>query len=244
MTACAIQHPDDDPKDATDGLLCLVHGRRLRDHLGEREGLGEEGRERHGLPWMWEHLAVAYPSLEQGSGDGGGSGPKDREAERLASVVALRDDIRDWLGATCAELAERLTMQGPAGVTLSTDYRVRHIGTDWDVVARSARWLLAHCGALTNGTGIGDQDVAGESLRLLLEQADQLASRAHALAPWRPQPTAKAGIPCRCTAVGHVHDHGDQYVCWACGKKYSDDEWGTLMKVLARRFGDQTPKGA
>lgn len=238
MSACAIRHPEDDPQDAVDGLLCRHHGQRMRDHLGAREGLCEEGRERHGLPWMWEHLAVAYPSLTVSQGDGNGGGPKDREAERLASVIALRDDIRDWLGATCAELADRIGLHGPSGVTLSTDWQIRHIGTDWDVVGRSARWLLAHAEPLLAGARL-PEDVGAESVTLLLEQADQLASRAHALAPWRPAPTAKAGIPCRCRAVGHVHDHGDAYVCWACGAKYDDEQWGVLMKVFARRFADQ-----
>lgn len=234
MIRCAIHHEDE--QEATDGLLCRAHGQRMRDHLGEREGLGEAGREHHGLPWMWEHLAVAYPSLSVGMGSGGGGGVEDPEAERLAAVIALRADLRDWLGATCAELAERLGMTGPSGITVSTDYRVRHIGTDWDVVSRSARWLLAQVEPLLAGSGIGDEEVAGEAVRLLLEQADHLATRAHALAPWRPQPTAIEGIPCRCAAVGHIHDHGDMRVCWACGRKFDDEQWDVLVKVLDRRY--------
>jgi len=230
--ACAALACD---RDAADGLACREHGRRFRDHLGAREGLGEPGCESHGLPWMWSHLRGAYPSIA-GWKTPGATGPADREAERLAAVVGLRADIRDWLGSVAADLAERLERAGPPRVRLTTDYRRRHVGRDVDVVRGSARWLLTHADALLTGQGL-PEDVAAEMVGLLLGQADDLASRAHALAPWQPVPTAIDGVPCRCMARA-LHDHGDQVTCWSCGRSYTREEYTVLCKVLARRFAD------
>jgi len=229
---CPAEHCDQPP---ADGLACGQHGRRLRDHLGAREGLGEPGCESHGLPWMWSHLRGAYPSIA-GWKTPGATGPADREAERLAAVVGLRADIRDWLGSVAADLAERLERAGPPHVRLTTDYRRRHVGRDVDVVRGSARWLLTHADALLTGQGL-PEDVAAEMVGLLLGQADDLASRAHALAPWQPVPTAIDGVPCRCMARA-LHDHGDQVTCWSCGRSYTREEYTVLCKVLARRFAD------
>ena len=236
MTTCAALHADE-PTDALDGLLCRNHGWRLRDLLGAREGLGEPGREHHGLPWMWEHLEQAMPSLTQGQGSGGGSWVRDREAEQLASVIALRADIRDWLGEVAADLMKRLPAAGPAKVRLSTSVTSRRYrGADWDVVQRSATWLLAQADALLSGRGL-PEDVARAAVAATLDTASQLASRAHALAPWRPAPTVIEGIPCRCGSVGSVHDYGDYRICQGCSRKYDDHEWDVLMAVLSRRFG-------
>jgi hypothetical protein len=208
------------------GLLCGGHGQRLADHYGAREGHGGPDRTSHGLPWMWDHLALAYPSLTGWAAPSrGGSDVGDPEAEKLAAVVTLRTEIRDHLVATALDVADRLGRRGPA---LATTERLQ--------AHRSAGWLLAHIEPIRAGQGIAD--AADEAVAAVLDEADQLASRAHALAPWRPAPTRIDGIPCRCGAVGTVHDHGDVRKCWRCGREFDEHEWAALMTVLARRFRD------
>jgi hypothetical protein len=81
--------------------------------------------------------------------------------------------------------------------------------------------------------------VAVEAVASVLEEADALASRAHALAPWREAPSKLDGIPCRCGAVGTIHDFGDVRKCIRCAASYDELHWKALMKVLAHRFSDQ-----
>lgn len=220
---CAARHCTRPP---THQLLCGTHGQSLADLYGAREGHGSDGRVSHGLPWMWEHLAVAYPSLSGWASPATArSDIDDAEAEKLTAVLTLRQDVEDHLTATALDLAERLGRNGP---DLVTSARLR--------VQRAARWLLAHIEPLRAAQGVtaaGDEAVAA-----VLEEAGDLASRAHALAPWRPAPTRIDGVPCRCGAVGTVHDHGDVRRCWRCGRGYSEAEWEVLMKVLAYRFRD------
>lgn len=211
---------------ATLGLLCPEHGQRLGDHYGAREGHGQPGRISHGLPWMWEHLQLAYPSVTGWTSGGGGGDIDDPEAEKLAAVLSLRSDIHDHLTETAADLASRLGRHGPQA---TRSQRV--------AVLRAAAWLLAHLESLRAAQGV--QGAGDEAVAAVLDEADGLASRAHALAPWRPAPTRIEGIPCRCGAVGTVHDHGDVRKCWRCGRGYSEDEWAALMKVFAHRFRDQ-----
>ena len=172
-TTTCPPHPDHclgcAPAEAVDGLLCQTDGRWFRDWLGEREGLGREGRESHGLAWAWEHLGVAYPRLSVGpdTGRSGGS-VVDREAEKLAAVVSLRSDIAQWLGSVTADLSERIKLPPPAGVFVTTDYRSRCVGLpaageavdnslagrDWRLVKRCQDWLLRHVDPLLAGAGI------------------------------------------------------------------------------------------
>lgn len=220
------------PRQATAGFLDSGCSRRLRDHFGEREN--PDGP--HGLAWAWENLLIAYPAIAgMSDSPGGHTNVHDREAERLASVIALRDEIRDWLGSVTADLAERTDQAGPEGVQLTTDHHQRHIGRDWHIVRRSQAWLLAHVEQLESATGIPDPDSAAESVLLLWDQAAGLMSRAHALAPWRPEPTHIDGVPCRCHAV-NLHHHGDEVKCWTCGRPYTLEEYAVLCKVMARRF--------
>lgn len=271
MTAdiCAVRCE----RTATHGLLCTEHGTRLADHYGAREGLGTPGRIIHGLPWMYDHIQLAYPSLAGWSGGNRDSGDiDDAEAEKLSAVMALRTEIRDHLTITARELADDLGREGP---DLATDQRL--------AVMRAASWLVAHieplraaqgarateeacraaglaaakqyyedndlgdvpAGAIIQGSFITEAvDVAhagakAECVRALLEEADALASRAHALAPWREAPSKLDGIPCRCGAVGTIHDFGDVRKCIRCGASYDELHWKALMKVLAHRFSDQ-----
>lgn len=245
-----------DQRPATLGLLCSEHGVRIADHYGAREGLGEPARIHHGLPWCWDNLANAYPSLSGQAGNAGKSDIDDPEAQKLAAVIDLRQEIHDHLVITARELADDLGRSGP---DLATTARLR--------VQRSARWLVAHIEPLRAAQGARATDLdaflatvraqradppsdpreaveaahAGAkayAVRSLLAEADELASRAHALAPWREVPTRVDGIPCRCGAVGTVHDFGDMRKCARCGKSYSEVEWASLMKVLAHRFRD------
>lgn len=254
------------------GLLCPEHGQRLADHYGAREGHGSPGRTSHGLPWMYDHVEIAYPSLAGWSGGTlGRDDIDDAEAQKLAAVIDLRTEIHDHLTITARELADDLGRKGP---DLATSERKR--------VRRAAGWLLAHIESLraaqgaratgaavtaaaaqaitvhavtepvnvytdrvTTPAGVVQSAVAAAhagaarwAVRGLLEEADDLASRAHALAPWRPAPTRLKGIPCRCGAVGTVHDHGDIRKCWRCGRGYDEAQWAALMKVLAYRFRD------
>jgi hypothetical protein len=212
---------------ATLGLLCTEHGQRIADHYGAREGLGTPGRIIHGLPWCYDHIQLAYPSLAGWSGGNRDSGDiDDAEAEKLAAVIVLRQDIHDYLSAVTADLAERLGRNGPP-VALSQRLLVR----------RSANWLQAHIEPLRAGQGIGD--AADEAVATLVEEADGLASRAHALAPWREAPTRIDGIPCRCGSVGTIHDFGDVRKCWRCSKTFNEVEWRALTVAMAHRFSDQ-----
>lgn len=232
MTAenCAARFCDHPP---TRGLLCTQHGQRLADHYGAREGTGPVGRVAHGLPWMYEHVALAYPALTGWSKPSvHGFGVDDPEAEKLSAVLALRTDIHDHLSETVADLARRIGRQGPR---LATTQRIR--------VQRCAGWLLAHIESLQAAHGVPG-GAGDEAIAAVLQEADDLASRAHALAPWRPAPTRLDGIPCRCGAVGTVHDHGDVRKCWRCGRVYSEDEWAVLCKVLAHRFSDHEGRTA
>jgi len=207
-------------------LLCARDGQRLADHYGAREGHGQPGRLNHGLPWMWEHVRLAYPSVSGWTSGGGSSDIDDPEAEKLAAVMSLRSDIRDHLVETADDLATRMGRHGP------------HLDgiPDWRIVYRSSTWLVANIQSLRAGhnSAAGDEAVAA-----VLAEADDLASRAHALAPWRAAPTKLDGIPCRCGAIGTMHDYGDTVVCWRCARKYSPDEYQVLCKVLAHRFRDQ-----
>lgn len=271
MTAdiCAVRCE----RTATLGLLCIEHGTRLADHYGAREGLGTPGRIIHGLPWMYDHIQLAYPSLAGWSGGNRDSGDiDDAEAEKLSAVMALRTEIRDHLTITACELAEDIGRKPP---DLAISQRV--------AVVRSAAWLVAHIEPLRAAQGARATEVAchaagraaakqyyednglgdvpamakippsiitdamnaahaaakAECVRALLEEADGLASRAHALAPWREAPTRIDGIPCRCGSVGTIHDFGDTRRCIRCGASYDELHWKALMKVLAHRFSDQ-----
>jgi hypothetical protein len=220
--ACAARWCD---RPAALGLLCAPDGARLADHYGAREGHGQPGRLIHGLPWMWEHIRLAYPSVSGWTSGSGGGDIDDPEAEKLAAVLTLRTDIEDHLTETALDLAERIGRRGP-----NLDDCAQ-----WARVTRSAGWLLANIEALRSGQGSPAGD---EAIAATLAEADDLASRAHALAPWRPAPTRLDGIPCRCGAVGTMHDYGDMVRCWRCGRGYSPEEYTTLMKVLAHRFRD------
>jgi hypothetical protein len=248
---------------ATLGLLCGTDGQRLADLYGAREGHGQPGRLIHGLSWMYEHVRLAYPSVTGWTAGSGGAGVDDPEAEKLAAVLSLRTDILDHLTETARDLAERLGRHGPE--LTNPRWRV----TPWAQVMRSAGWLLVNIESLRSGQGVRatdearqraagwsvlfrpdgsqvrgvldalDAETAREAVAAVLEEADDLASRAHALAPWRPAPTRLDGIPCRCGAVGTMHDHGSEVRCWRCGRSYDPDEYVVLCKVLARRFSDQ-----
>lgn len=222
MTAlCAAETCDSEP---SRGLLCPTHHRRLSDALGAREGIGEPGRESHGLPWLWSHLAAAWPSLSSLPAPGGRAHVGDPEAERLTAVLGVRDDIRDTLASWTADTADRHRMAGPIGVRCFTDRPP--VGTDRLVVLRCAAWLLRNVELLECHASVPE----------LLAELEDLMSRGHALAPWRPAPTLVQGIPCRCGVVGAIHDHGDLRKCWRCGKSYTAEEWRILTVVLARRF--------
>lgn len=270
--ACAARRCERDP---VHGLLCAEHGVRLADHYGAREGHGQPGRPVHGLPWCYDHLDLAYPSLTGWAGTGGKSGVDDAEAEKLSAVMTLRQEIHEHLAAVSADLAERLGRKGPPS---APSVRL--------AVNRNARWLLAHieplraaqgirataealaaAGDAASGTNIADDaDVNGdgpawaqpeawalrqaamaevdgatacEAVASVLEEADDLASRCHALAPWREAPTRIDGIPCRCGSVGTIHDFGDIRRCARCGASYDDIHWAALTKVLAHRFRDE-----
>jgi hypothetical protein len=262
-----------DQRPASLGLLCTEHGVRLADHYGAREGLGDDGRIHHGLPWMWDNLQVAYPSLSGQAGNAGKSDIDDPEAQKLAAVIDLRRDIEHHLVITARELAEDIGRSGP---DLATTARLR--------VQRAARWLVANLeplraaqgarateedlraaslaatrqfyednglewdiapGAIIQGSFITEAiDAAhagakAEAVRALLAEADDLASRAHALAPWREAPTRIEGVPCRCGAVGTIHDFGDVRKCGRCGASFDELHWAALTKAMAHRFSEE-----
>jgi hypothetical protein len=239
-------HPEDCagclPALAEHGLTCHQDSRRLRDHLGEREGIRPHRREceaprgqdcecpdpPHGLAWAWDHLTAAHPLVASPAPSDGSTGKRaisDPEAERLAAVLALRDEIRDVLGSWAATVAERIGGAGPLGVTVHTNpQHERHVGPDRVIVRNCQTWLLRNIASVEGH----------ESVRELSEELAGLMSRAHALAPWRPAPTHLDGIPCRCGACA-LHDHGDEVKCWACGLSYTPEHYETLCKVLAYR---------
>jgi hypothetical protein len=209
------------------GLLCARCADQLEGFLGAQEGLGEEGREVHGLPWAYDHLEHAYPSLSQAPG-GGGSSIEDAEAERLANVVSLRADIHDVLAAWTDAVADGLA--GPdltLGITATPATileKARRIRT-----RRRAAWLLAHADALHAHPAVAEA----------WQELADLMSRAHALAPWRPAPTKLEGIPCRCGALA-LHDYGTEVQCAACRWNFSRETYGIWVKVLGRRYDDES----
>lgn len=273
---CAARRCEREP---TLGLLCGEHGQRLADHYGAREGHGTPGRESHGLPWAYDHVQLAYPSLSGRAGNGGKSDIDDAEAEKLSAVMTLRADIAWHLVEVSADLAERLGRKGPPSAP-----------SERLLVIRSANWLVAHIeplraaqgvmataealgaiGDTASGTDLMDDTEGGEgpawaqgeawaaraeamaelnaatareAVASVLEEADALASRAHALAPWREAPTRIEGIPCRCGAVGTLHDFGDVRKCARCLASYDEIHWAALTKVLAHRFSDQEGQSA
>lgn len=233
-------HPDHCPGcapfEASFGLLCTGDARRLLDHLGASENPQDENAP-HGLPWAWEHLGqFVEPAVRPGDSTGGSG---ELQVPISLSVIDLRNEIKDWLGTTAAELMERLDGIGPPGVVLTTDYRERHIGVPWQIVRRSAQWLLAQGESLAAGAGIPDEDVAAEAVRSVWQGAGDLMSRAHALAPWRPAPTHIDGIPCGCGLVA-LHDHGDEIRCHGCRRSYSREQYRILTVILARRSERET----
>jgi hypothetical protein len=243
---------------ATLQLLCGPDATRLADLYGAREGHGQPGRLIHGLPWMYEHIRLAYPSVTGWTAGNGGAGVDDPEAEKLAAVLALRTDILDHLTETARDLAERLGRHGPE--LTNPRWRV----TPWAQVMRSAGWLLVNIESLRAGQGVRATDLAvfrlasvpahkcrdvdaalmaldaataREAVAAVLEEADDLASRAHALAPWRPRPSQIKWSVCRCGTTGAIHDFGDVRMCIACHRSYADDQWRALTVVFGARFG-------
>lgn len=208
------------------GLLCARCAQILEGFLGGQEGLGEEGREVHGLPWAYDHIENAYPSLSQAPSSGGSS-IEDAEAERLANVVSLRADIHDVLQAWADAVADESRMDRPGsqpalvsrGIKLGTAQRYR--------VRRRAEWLLAHAEALHSHPAVAEA----------WQELADLMSRAHALAPWRPAPTQLVGIPCRCGALA-LNDYGDQVMCTACRWSFTPETYRIWTKVLGRRYED------
>lgn len=209
------------------GLLCARCADHLEGFLGAQEGLGEEGREVHGLPWAYDHLEHAYPSLSQAPG-GGGSSIEDAEAERLANVVSLRADIHDVLGAWADAVADATGLSGPRSTrTIDDAISAVMTGHRWRMRQR-AQWLLAHAPALHAHPAVAEA----------WQELADLMSRAHALAPWRPAPTKLEGIPCRCGALA-LHDYGTEVQCAACRWNFSPETYGIWLKVLGRRYEDE-----
>lgn len=255
------------PTEADLGLLCTRDVQHMEGFLGAEEGLGEPGEEVHGLPWAWEHLQSAYPSLSQAPSSGGRSGTyADPEAERLAAAVSIRDDIHGTLAEWVQTLTEQAGLAGPnLTITLAAanpdDVRTYVQGVQ---VRRYADWLLRNIEPLLSGAGVtaseldvaamlvpgeGRIDPSGETpeqhlaelrARQVVAVWDELAdlmTRAHALAPWRPAPTKLDGALCRCGA-SELHDHGDEIVCWACRRSLTREEYRVATVVFARRFAD------
>lgn len=215
---CAVT----EPVPAEHGLLCGRCHRRLADCLGAREGLGQPGRESHGLAWIWENLTAAHPIVASSSG--GIPGPRaidDPEAERMVAVVSLRADIRNVLLSWCMDIADRTGLAGP--VVGFEESRIK--------VLRAQAWLLANLPSLEACPG------APDAVRELTE----LHSRGHAMNPWRQSPTRVEWLPCRCGKVGTIHDHGDLMKCWACGAEYLPEHAARLQQVMAKRFGEEVP---
>jgi hypothetical protein len=216
------------------GLLCARCAQILEGFLGGQEGLGEEGREVHGLPWAYDHLEHAMPSLSQAPSSGGSS-IEDAEAERLANVVSLRADIHDVLAAWVDAVAEVTGLQGPdltvpvkkppSGSWFRSP-EARNAAQRWHG-RRRAEWLLAHAEALHSHPAVAEA----------WQELADLMSRAHALAPWRPAPTQLVGIPCRCGALA-LNDYGDQIMCTACRWSFTPETYRIWTKVLGRRYED------
>jgi hypothetical protein len=219
------------PVEATHGLICDRDSRILRGFLGAEEGLDPD-HPVHGLPWAWEHLENAYPSLSQAPG-GGGSSVDDPEAERLSAVLSVRFDVHDVLAAWVEAVADHAGLAGP-DLTVHLQHDRDSTGARrlaWITrVRRRTAWLLTHVEALESHEAVAEA----------WQELADLMSRAHALAPWRPAPTEIRGIPCRCGAFS-LHDHGDEVKCWSlsCRWSFSRAEYAVWVKVLARRFGDQ-----
>lgn len=218
---CTRECPDHDnhcpgcaPAEATRGLLCDRDSRILRGHLGAEEGLDPD-RPVHGLPWAWEHLQHAYPSLSQAPSSGGSS-IEDAEAERLAAVVSLRADIAErllfWTFAV-------MNATGLAGPDIPATERL--------TVRRCSAFLLVQAEHMEHHPSVAEA----------WQELADLMSRAHALAPWRPAPTRLEGIPCRCGAKA-LYDHTDEVKCWACGYTMDREQYRVLTTVYARRFAD------
>ncbi len=229
---CTRECPDHDghcpscrPVQADRGLLCGRCAQRLEGLLGAEEGLAEPGAEIHGLPWAYDALQDAYPSLSQAPSSGGSS-IEDAEAERLSSVVSLRADIHDVLAAWAEAIAEQAGLLG-GRIIIRPDRKTGRALDPRARMRRRAEWLLAH----------GDVLHAHPAVAEAWQELADLMSRAHALAPWRPAPTKLEGIPCRCGAV-ELHDHGDEILCWACRRSLTREEYRVATVVFARRFAD------
>ena len=232
VRGCTVQHPHGPacltdcailvPVDAEHGLICNRCHRGLTDALGAREGLGDPGRESHGLPWVWDRLwGALVPSA--GSTDGRGMG--DPGSPLNLTAHDLIADIRDVLGSWCAEVKERHGMAGPPDVYVFTDRRP--FPRDGRVVVRRcSAWLLRQVALLEVNPGVGEA----------VSELEDLMRRGHALVPWRPAPTVVPGVPCRCASVGSIHDYGTERRCWRCGRSWTDEEWRIWTVVLARRF--------
>lgn len=252
------------PVQADRGLLCARCADRLEGFLGGQEGLAEDPeREVHGLPWAWEHLATAWPSLSQAPSSGG-STIEDAEAQRVAAVVSARDDIHDTLRQWVEVLTEQTGLSGP-DLTFTITARPEEARTRAQGirVSRYANWLLRHIEPLLAGTGVApsdldvaamlspgegmleqdtpEQDLADLRARQVVavwDELGELMSRAHALAPWRPVPTKLEGIPCRCGALA-LHDYGTEIQCSACRWNFSRETYRIWTVVLGRRYEDE-----
>ena len=228
--------PGCQPAEAEHGHLCRWCHRALTDRLGGREQ--PDGP--HGLAWIWDYLQpLRDPRLTYVGGDVRTS--NGWPVPIAVPVIDLSNDIRDTLASWVADTRERTGMAGPADVRVFTDRRP--IGADRMIVRRCAEWLLRNVAVLEGAeltwtVGEGDDAVTHTEWPVVnaYDELGSLTSRAHALAPWRPRPTLIEGIPCRCMATA-LHHYGDGVLCLACRRGYTLEEYATLTKVLARRFG-------
>jgi hypothetical protein len=179
-----------------------------------------------------DHLTITARELAD---DLGREGPDLATSQRVAVtraaawLVAHIEPLRAAQGARATEVAQEF-----ARLEAARRWRQEH------GEFAAFRLSMAPGEVLAAGVAAAHAAAKAECVRALLEEADALASRAHALAPWREAPTRVDGIPCRCGSVGTIHDFGDVRKCWRCSKTFNEVEWRALTVVMAHRFSDQS----
>ena len=132
-------------------------------------------------------------------------------------------------------------MAGPADVRVFTDRRP--IGADRMIVRRCAEWLLRNVAVLEGAeltwtVGEGD-DAVTHTEWPVVNAYDSWGRSRRGRMRWRrgghaPR-SSRASIPGAMATA--LHHYGDGVLCLACRRGYTLEEYATLTKVLARRFG-------
>ena len=131
-------------------------------------------------------------------------------------VLDVSEEIRASLAGWVETLVEKTSLVGPEGSSVPVD----------------AAYLRTHLTAVE----------CSDFVAVMWSELAWLTSRAHALAPWRPEVRRLTGVPCpECLAAALVIFGGDVDVtCQACRAMIPEDRYGLWVKIGADEVRGET----